>query len=69
MERRGEQKYDANACFFSSKASATKRTKNGNRHAMLRVIQHGMMIAIFLSGKPAGLEIAIKMATIGEGDY
>jgi hypothetical protein len=47
MERRGEQKYDANACFFSSEASATTRTKNGNRHAMLKVIQHGMMIAIF----------------------
>ena len=46
MERRGEQKYDANACFFSSKASATTRTKNGDRHAMLKVIQHGVTIAI-----------------------
>jgi hypothetical protein len=68
MERRGEQKYDANACFLSSKASTTTRIKNGNRHTMLKVIQHSVMIAIFLSGKPAGLEIAIKMASIGKGN-
>jgi hypothetical protein len=35
----------------------------------LKVIQHGVRIAIFWSGQPAGLEIAIKMASIGEGDY
>jgi hypothetical protein len=47
MERRGEQKYNANACFFSSEVSATTRTKNGDRHAMLKVIQHSVTITIF----------------------
>jgi hypothetical protein len=55
--------------FFLSEASATTRTKNGDHHAMLKVIQHGVTIAIFWSGQPAWLEIAIKMATIREGDY
>jgi hypothetical protein len=36
---------------------------------MLKVIQHALTIADFLSDHPARLGIAIKMASIGEGDY
>jgi hypothetical protein len=36
---------------------------------MLKVIQHALTIANFLSDHPAWLGIAIKMASIGEGDY
>ncbi len=36
---------------------------------MLKVIQHALTIADFLSDRPARLGIAIKMVSIGEGDY
>jgi hypothetical protein len=36
---------------------------------MLKVIQHALTITDFLSDHPAPLGIAIKMASIGEGDY
>jgi hypothetical protein len=36
---------------------------------MLKVIQHALTIADFLSDHPARLGIAIKLTSIGEGDY
>jgi hypothetical protein len=47
FKERKIQKYNANACFFQSQATPTTKTKNGNRHAMLKLIQSGVMIAIF----------------------
>ena len=55
--------------FFLSEASAAKKTKKGNHQGMLKVIQHALTIANFLSDHPARLGIAIKMASIGEGNY
>jgi len=56
-------------CFFLSEVSAAKKTKKGNHQGMLKVIQHALTIANFLSDHPARLGITIKMASIGEGDY
>jgi hypothetical protein len=53
-------------CFFQSEASAAKKTKKGDSQGMLKVIQHALTIADFLSDHPAWLGIAIKMASIGE---
>jgi hypothetical protein len=69
FEERKLQKCNANACFFQSQATPTTKTKNGNHHATLKLIQRGMTIDIFGLGQPAWLEIAFKMASIGEGNY
>jgi hypothetical protein len=62
-------KIQRKTCFFLSEARAAKKTKKCNHQGMLKVIQHALMIANFLSDHPARLGIAIKMGSIGEGDY
>ncbi len=56
MERRRAKKIRCK-CMFFFKRGALPQKKNGDRQTMLKVIQHGVTIAIFWSGKPAGLEI------------
>ncbi len=69
MEARGERKYMQFFLFFEARRPLfTTKTKNGDRYALLKFTQRGLTIAIFLLGQPARLEIAIKMAIIGEGD-
>jgi hypothetical protein len=41
------QKYNASAYFFWSQATPTTKTKNGDRHATLKLIQRAVRIAIF----------------------
>ncbi len=55
--------------FFLKRGERYKKTKKGDCQGMLKVIQHALTIANFLSDCPAQLGIAIKMASIGEGDY
>jgi hypothetical protein len=54
---------------FQSQATPTTKAKKGNCQGMLKVIQHALTIANFLSDHPARLGIAIKMASIREGNY
>ncbi len=63
------QKYDANACFFLSEASAATKMTNGVHQGTLKLIQCALMIANFLSDRPVQLGIDIKIASIGKGDY
>jgi hypothetical protein len=49
--------------------TATKKTVNGNRHAMLKVIQHGVTITKYWSGCPVWLGIDDKIANVGGDDY
>jgi hypothetical protein len=46
-----------------------KKATNGNRHAMLKVIQHGITIAKFQSDQSRQLQINQKIAAMEEGDY
>jgi hypothetical protein len=39
--------YYGRILFLSTSPSMTKKTTKGDRHAMLKVIQHGVMIAEF----------------------
>jgi hypothetical protein len=48
--------------------TATKKIANGNHHAMLKVIQHGMTIAKYWSGCPAWMGINNKIASVGGDD-
>jgi hypothetical protein len=57
---------NAFCCVF---ANSYKKTANGDRYAMLKVIQHGVMIAKYGSGRPAWLGIDDKIASIGRDDY
>ncbi len=69
---RWRQEESKNTCIFfifQSQATPTTKTKKGDRQGMLKVIQHALTIANYLSDHPARLGIAIKMVSIGEGDY
>jgi hypothetical protein len=49
-----------------SQNSMTKKTTKGDRHAMLKVIQHGVTIAKFWHHQPSRLGRDRKFATMGE---
>jgi hypothetical protein len=49
--------------------TATKITANGDRHTMLKVIQHGVTITKYWSGCPAWLGVDNKIASVGGDDY
>jgi hypothetical protein len=53
----------------STPKTSDKKATNGNRHAMLKVIQHGVTIAEFQSDHSRWLQINQKIATMEEGDY
>jgi hypothetical protein len=54
---------------FLKRGERCKKTKKGNHQGMLKIIQHALTIADFSSDHPVQLGIAIKMASIGEGNY
>jgi hypothetical protein len=43
--------------FFSKRGERCKKTKKGDHQGMLKLIQHALMIADFLSNHPARLGI------------
>jgi hypothetical protein len=53
----------------STLKTSDKKATNGNHHAMLKVIQHGMTIAEYLSDHSQRLQINQKIATMEEGNY
>jgi hypothetical protein len=67
--RQEESKNTCKIYCFLKPGDPYHKNKKGNRQGMLKVIQHALTIANFLSDHPARLGIAIKMASIGEGNY
>ncbi len=54
-------------CIFfvkSTPKTSDNKATNGDRHAMLKVIQHGVMIAKFCSDHSRRLQINQKIATM-----
>ncbi len=53
----------------SALKTSDKKSTNGDHHAMLKVIQHGVTIAKFRSDHSRRLQINQKIVTMEEGDY
>jgi hypothetical protein len=65
----GSRKYILFFFVKSTPKTSDKKATNGDHHAMLKVIQHGLTIAEFRSDHSRWLQINQKIATMEEGDY